>query len=319
MRILIVTPAARGSVIGNRVTAVRWAALLRQLGHRVVVANQVPEGSWEVLVALHAVKSRDAVAQFKRDYPGRPVILALTGTDLYDPTALHSAAARESLSAADRLVVLQPLGVNAVPEPWRGRARPIVQSARAPDPRPTPTAGAFRVCLLAHLRDVKDPLLAARAARRMDPASRLQIVHFGAAHSDEAAAEARREEECNPRYRWLGPVRRARALRELCQSHLLLVSSRLEGGANVVTEALACAVPVLSTRIDGSVGLLGPDYPGYFPAGDAGALAAALQRVETDAAFQAELTRRVEALRPRVHPDRERDAWRDLLAELAHP
>jgi glycosyltransferase involved in cell wall biosynthesis len=114
----------------------------------------------------------------------------------------------------------------------------------------------------------------------------------------------------------LGDLSREQALRLLAGSHLLAVTSLLEGGANVVSEAIAAAVPVLSTRIPGSVGILGQDYPGYFPAGDTQALARLLQQAETDPAFYADLKRRTRDLKPLVDPQRERASWRALLAGL---
>jgi hypothetical protein len=73
---------------------------------------------------------------------------------------------------------------------------------------------------------------------------------------------------------------------------------------------------VLSSRIDGSVGLLGPRYPGYFPVGDTRALAALLLRAETDSGFYVELTQGVRRLARLVRPARERAAWASLLAEV---
>jgi hypothetical protein len=61
--------------------------------------------------------------------------------------------------------------------------------------------------------------------------------------------------------------------------------------AEVVTEAVAVSVPVVSSRIAGSVGLLGADYPGFFPFADTAALAGLLRRAETDAPFYADLKR----------------------------
>ena len=131
-------------------------------------------------------------------------------------------------------------------------------------------------------------------------------------------ADAARQEECtNPRYRWLGLLPRAQAQRLLASSRALVLCSTSEGGANVVSEAIACGVPVLSTRIDGSVGLLGDDYPGYFGVGDESGLAKLLRRLETDDAFLAELRRRCNALAPLFTREAERRAWRDLLLELS--
>jgi glycosyltransferase involved in cell wall biosynthesis len=120
----------------------------------------------------------------------------------------------------------------------------------------------------------------------------------------------------NPRYRWLGELPRWRARRLIAGSLLMVLSSRMEGGANVLGEAAVAGVPVLSTRIPGSVGLLGADYPGYFPVGDAAALAALLRRAETDPAYLAALERGVRRAAPLFAPRSEQAAWRALLAEL---
>lgn len=315
MNIAIVTPAPPGSRKGNRVTAVRWARLLRQLGHRARVCQEHPRGRWDVLVALHARRSAGAVDAFRRARPGLPVVVALTGTDLYDDIRTDPRAQR-SLELATRLVVLQPLAVDELPRHLRAKARVIYQSAEAPRAAPGPRAGHFDVCVLGHLRGVKDPLLAAAASRRLPPSSRLRVLHAGAALDPGAGEGARAEAAANPRYRWLGELPRWRALRVLARSRLLVLTSRLEGGANVVSEAIAASVPVVSSHIPGSVGILGADYPGYFPAGDAGALAALLARAEGDADFYAALARRCRRLRPLVRPERERESWRRLLREL---
>jgi glycosyltransferase involved in cell wall biosynthesis len=88
-----------------------------------------------------------------------------------------------------------------------------------------------------------------------------------------------------------------RALRWLASSHLLVVSSVMEGGANVVSEAIAAGTPVIASFIPGNVGLLGDDWPALFPVGDAQALAGLLRRLTTDPAFLALLR---EAIRARA-------------------
>src|SRR5206468_1757181 len=230
-----------------------------------------------------------------------------------------SAKARRSLEIADRLVLLQPAGLDELPPSPRAKARVIHQSAIRPRGRVPSRKKEFEVVVLAHLRPVKDPLRAAAAARLRPASSRLRVLHAGAALTPQAARAARREEAGNPRYRWLGPLPRGRALRLLARSRALVVSSEIEGGANVVSEALACAVPILSSRIPGSIGILGPDHPGYFDVGDTEGLAALLTRAEEDPAFLADLRRRGRALAPLVSPARERESWRRLLRELSRP
>lgn len=314
MRIDIVTPAGRGSHKGNRVTAVRWAKHLRALGHRVALSGSWDGSPCDVLVALHATKSHPSVIRYRDLRPRAPLVVGLAGTDLYQDLP-SSREARRSLELATRLTVLQPLGLEALPPEHRHKARVLLQSALPARPAPPPP-GVFRVCLIAHVRAVKDAFLAAEAARLLPARSRVQVAHLGAALDAGAEARARREMAENPRYAWLGERRRGEVLSILAGSQLLVITSRLEGGSNALSEAVAAGVPVLSTRIDGSIGLLGPAHPGLFPVGDAAALAGLLARVEGDPAFLAALRRETDRLRPLVQPAREREAWRALLAEL---
>ncbi|HWP35289.1 MAG TPA: selenoneine biosynthesis selenosugar synthase SenB [Thermodesulfobacteriota bacterium] len=314
----VVTPAPAGSRRGNRVTALRWAALLRRLGCRVVLEEAYRGGPCDLLVALHARRSADSVLRFRCERPGVPLVVALTGTDLYGDLETDPVA-RRSLELASRLVVLQPLGIAALPAHVRHKARVIVQSATPPRGEVRPAPDAFEVCVVGHLRPVKDPFRAAAAARLLPAASRVRVLHLGAALDAEMAAQARAEAAANPRYRWLGELPRAEARRVLAGCRLLVLSSRLEGGANVISEAIAASVPVLASRIPGSIGLLGPGYPGYFPVGDTGLLAELLWRAERDPAFYASLKGWCESLKPLFAPARELAAWRRLLEELRAP
>ncbi len=315
MRIVLVTPAARGSHKGNRITVLRWAGHLRALGHRVALADAWDGEACDLLVALHATKSHASIVRFRARRPDGPLVVALAGTDLYQDLPA-SPEARRSLELATRLTVLQPLGIAALPPHVRAKARAIVQSAHPARPIPPPP-GVFQVCLLAHLREVKDPFLGAAALRLLPARSRLRLVHLGAPLDPGADLRARREMAENPRYAWLGDRRRSEALGHLAGSRLLLVTSRLEGGSNAVSEAVANGVPVLSTRVDGSVGVLGAGYPGFFPVGDAPALAALLAHTEADARFRADLEDGVRRVRPLVEPRVERESWRALLDEIA--
>ena len=269
-----------------------------------------------MLVALHARKSHPSIARFRRRHPKAPLVVALTGTDLYHDLP-RSAVARRSLALATRLVVLQPRGVSALPIAVRAKARVVRQSAVRPARGMAPRRDVFEVCVLAHLRPVKDPLRAALAVKRLPASSRIRVLHAGAPLDVKAAARARAQARANPRYFWLGPLSRGRAQRLLARCRLLLVTSRLEGGANVLSEALACRVPVLSSRIDGSVGILGAGYPGFFEVGDTRGLATLLRRAETDARFYRGLASRCRSLARLVEPALEARAWRRLLAGIA--
>lgn len=102
----------------------------------------------------------------------------------------------------------------------------------------------------------------------------------------------------------------------IAKSRLMVLSSRMEGGANVISEALVEGVPVLASRIPGSVGLLGQDYAGYFPVGDTAALAELLRRAETEPVFYGHLRAACTKRARLFEPGRELSAWRQVLREL---
>jgi len=319
MRIFLSCPASARSRKGNRVTAVRWARILKGLGHRVTIGQRYEGQACDVLVALHARRSYQAVRGFRREYPQGPLIVALTGTDLYRDIRT-SRQAQKSLELGDRLIVLQPMGLEELPARVRHKGRVIYQSvARRPGRTAVDDRGrkqTFEVCVLGHLRWEKDPLRAALALRRLPATSRVRVTHAGQALTPALARQARAAMARDHRYRWLGEVPRWRARRILARSDAMVLSSRMEGGANVVSEAIAARVPVLASRIAGSVGLLGPDYHGFYPVGDTERLAHLLARIESDAAFHRSLAKWCASLRPLVDPARERAAWQRLLAEL---
>ena len=309
------TPTSPDSQHGNGVTARRWAGILRDLGHQVDLAQDYRAGKYDLLVALHAVKSAAAVRAFRADQPGVPVVIALTGTDLY-PDLSVAGVEPGVLAIASRLVVLQSRGKDQVPPELRDRVRVIVQSMTTVPPVP-PDPDCFEVAFLAHLRPVKDPLLLAAAVRHLPASSRIRITHAGEGRDPALASQAAAAAAASRRYNWLGPLPRSQALQVLARSRLLAVTSVHEGGANVVTEALACGVPVVSSEIPGSTGLLGADYPGYFRPGDPVDLARVLSAAEEDKdGFYQLLRQRCAQLRPLADPAHERAAWAALLAEL---
>jgi putative glycosyltransferase (TIGR04348 family) len=317
MKIGIITPAPPGSNYGNRVTALRWAKILRKLGHQVSIAGKYDEQPFDLLIALHARRSSPSISRWRGKNPDAPLLVALTGTDLYRDIQTNTRA-EESLKLADRIVVLQPRALKELALSLRKKTRVIYQSVETKRARPkrrTP-GRAFDVCVIGHLRAVKDPFRAALASRSLPSASYIRIVQIGRAMTGALEERAGREMKINPRYRWLGELPRARTLRVLTDSELCVISSRMEGGANVLSEAIVAAVPVLASRIDGNVGILGTDYPGLFRVGDTSQLAQLMTRAETDRKFLSQLKTRVKRLAPLFEPAREELAWASLLDEL---
>jgi len=305
-RIAIVTPAGAGTRNGNRHTALRWAAFLRRAGHRVSVSVTWDGRPCDLLLALHARRSHDSIARYRRDHPGGALCVVLTGTDLYRDLPA-SREARRSLEFANRLIVLQDEALRRLSPRLRRKARVVYQSA-APSLRRKPPTRVFRVAIIGHLREEKDPFRAAAALERLPRDLPVELVHLGAALAPGMEREARRRMRQEPRYRWLGGVPHARALGWLARSHALVVSSRMEGGANVVAEAARIGTPVLASRVAGNIGMLGRGYPGYFALGDERALARLMARAHQDRAFYRALRRALAARRALFSPSAERSA-----------
>jgi putative glycosyltransferase (TIGR04348 family) len=309
MRIALVTPAGPGTRNGNRHTALRWAAFLRGAGHKVEVAVQwTPDIPADAMLALHARRSHASIKSFPAD---KPLVVALTGTDVYRD--IHtSAEARESLELAHRLIVLQPKAAEELPKGLRAKVSVVVQSSST-KLRHRPVSGKVRVCVIGHLRPEKDPMRTLAALPHVSNEN-LEIIHLGAPLDPDLAAQATSGMQREPRYRWLGSVPHARALKWLASSHVMVISSRMEGGANVVCEALRIGVPVLASHIPGNIGLLGSSYAGYFPLEDEKALARLIARSASDGRFYRRLKIQTAELRPMVSP---RAEARALLAAMA--
>lgn len=315
MNICIVTPAPARSTKGNRITAVRWSNILKSLGHRVRIIQQFDDKPCDVMIALHAGKSHSSIKRFHEKHSDHPLIVALTGTDLYK--SIHtSRLAADSLRWATRLIVLQPLGLNELSKKYQKKTRVIIQSVDPPRGTFLPGKDFFEIAVVGHLRPVKDPFRAAMASRCLPANSRIRIVHIGSALSESMARRAAAESKTNPRYHWVGEWNSLKTRRQIGRSRLLVLTSKMEGGANVICEALAMKVPVISSHIAGSIGLLGRDYPGYFPTGDTKALAKLLYRAETDRTFYSSLKSHGRKISPMMKPAREKKRWADLLREF---
>ncbi len=287
------------------------------MGHDVAIDTEYQTQSSDLLIALHARRSASSIEKFRHDHPNAPLIVVLTGTDLYrdlpdDPCAVRS------IELADRLVVLNALGAQRLPTTLRNKVRVIIQSVTVPPLPGTPaTSGVgFQVCVIGHLRPVKDPFLTVHALAQLPPTSAIHIVHVGMALDNDLKIQAENHVRNEPRYCWRDGVSGQEVFELLAGSKLHVLTSMMEGGANVLCEAIAVGVPTLSTRIDGSMGILGHDYPGLFPVGDSNALANLLNKVETDPLFYDALRGHCISLQPMVSASQERGAIGDLLSEL---
>ena len=321
LNISVITPAAKRSRSGNRATAVRWARILESLGHSVTVDEAWPgagrHGDTDVLIAIHAWRSAASVAAFRARHPARPLVVLMSGTDIYRFQYSHPEETAASMAAADRLVGLHDVVADDLPARFRSKLRVIHQSALPLRVPRSTSRRRFDVCVIGHLREEKDPFRAAYAARLASDKSRLRVIHLGKPHDAAHAQKALDEIAANPRYVWRDEVPRWQVRRTFARVHAMVMSSIMEGGANVVSEAVVAGVPVIASDIPGNVGLLGPDHPALYPAGDTEALHALLHRAEFEPGFLDSVRAHGDARRDRFTPERERAAWSALLRELA--
>ncbi|MBW7469880.1 selenoneine biosynthesis selenosugar synthase SenB [Marinobacter sp. F4218] len=315
MKIIMITPAPPGSRAGNRATAERWADLLRQAGHQVAVVTEYQGESCDAFVALHAWRSHDAIQMFRKCWPEAPLLLALTGTDIYRHQHEYPLPTLASMAAADVLIGLHARVNEDIPEQFTDKLITLYQSAEAlPAAR---NAGrntdCFDVCVIGHLREEKDSLRTAIAARLLPEDSTVRVLCAGKPHNDSWQSMVEKEVQENPRFEWLGELDKAEIRSLMARCQLMVISSVMEGGANVVSEACRAGLAIIASDIPGNRGLLGDHYDGYFPAGDEVSLAHTLHRAETDPEYRERLSEQVQALAPLFTPENERQALERAL------
>lgn len=300
---------------GNAHTAARWAAILADMA----VVQILPPAAHadlraDLLIALHARRSAAAIAHWHQSARGRPVALVLTGTDLYRDIRTDADAQR-SLELANVLVVLQEQGLAELPPRHRHKARVIYQSA----PR-LPTLDKprrpFKVAMVGHLRDEKDPLTFLMAAERLASHDWVELHHLGKVLEPQFVNPLAATGWRNEHYHWHGGVSAQAARVALQQAHLSVLTSRMEGGAHAILESVMAGTPVIASRVGGNVGMLGSDYGGFFEPGKADELAAQIDRAEQDRNWLGHLQSQCEARAHLFEPERERQAVLHLAESL---
>ena len=299
-KIILISPAAVEANNGNWHTANRWAKFLS--GHCDIAIKQ----DWDIthtdpaaMIALHARRSAASIHAWAAQHPDRPLIVVLTGTDLYRDIQMD-ASAKQSLHLATHLVVLQEAGMASLPKEVQNKARVIFQSASRLKPA-VKSARRFTAVMVGHLRDEKDPLTFMKAAKLCD-SQNIFFEQIGGGLDSTLANAAKQTSIAQLNYNWLGGLPRAQTRQCIKRAHVLVNSSIMEGGAHVILEAVQSGTPVLASQISGNVGMLGSDYGGYFKVGDAVALAALVKRCAAEPAFlrhlQSQCARRAELFEP---------------------
>ncbi|AOW14404.1 glycosyl transferase family 1 [Hydrogenophaga crassostreae] len=321
----LVTPALADANNGNWQTARRWARMLS--GHYRVRLVQSWSGhspedlADDGLLALHARRSADSVAAWAAQCPGKPLALALTGTDLYRDIQTDGSAQR-SLQLAQRLIVLQDQGPLALPAGLRDRCRVVLQSSTR---RQTLDKSELhlRAVMVGHLREEKSPQTLFDAARLLRADEGILLDHIGRALDPVLDQAARATMADCPHYRWLGGLAHGATRQRIQRAHVLVHPSRMEGGAHVIMEAALSGTPVLASRVAGNLGMLGGDYAGYFEAGDAAGLVRLLRACRKDMAkprgLLARLQSQCEARAALFEPAAEKAALLQALSGLSWP
>ena len=184
--IFIISPALAKANNGNWQTANRWAHFLRQ-HYRVSIAAEWDRAHCDAMIALHARRSASSIAAFAAAQPTSPLVLVLTGTDLYRDIQTD-ADAQHSLQLATQLIVLQAAGVRVLPADLRKKTQVIHQSSRTLKPvsrDPSIKQRHFNITMIGHLREEKDPATFMRAAKLL-LCPQLRLFHIGAALSPAA-------------------------------------------------------------------------------------------------------------------------------------
>ena len=311
--VCIVTPGSRSANNGNWRTAARWASMLR--GHcRVIVQAEWRGEPADALIALHARRSAASIEAFRAARPEAGLAVVLTGTDLYQDLPDSVEAAR-SLDIATRLVVLHEDAPALLRTGWRRKCEVVFQSAPVLAPARKPR-DRLDLVAVGHLRAEKDPLTLFRAFEALPADLPVTLRHIGAGLDPELEHAARELAARDRRYRYAGALPHGLARAAIKRAHFLVHPSRIEGGANVVVEAVTAGTAVLASRISGNVGMLGPRYPGYFAPGDASELAARIVEACESREYRDRLDRACRERRALFSPAIERRAVRALASGL---
>lgn len=314
--VLIHSPFPLQTGQGNSVTADRAESILSKAGFEVQVEGGSHHGEdARCLVALNARRSAGVVAEFDRAHPGRQIIVVVTGSDINHPQMEDECSdTRRTMARADALVMLHETDLEALPAELRKKAECIFPSVKLRDGmKHRPGSGdRFEVIMAGNLRAVKNPQLAVEGARLLAEDSPVFISSYGDA-SEQLADEMNRASEELEHFQWYGKVEHSELMEKMAQAHLLLNTSTLEGGANAICEAVTMGLPVVASDIRGNIGMLGRDYPGLFPSGDASTMADMLKRCAEDPSFYGDLKRGVQQRAALFDFATESFAWTELV------
>lgn len=286
--VLIHSPFPRQDSQGNSTTADRLEKILRSGGLSVALEEEWYNGCEAgCLVALNARRSAGAVEEFRDACPEGKVVIVLTGTDINHPEMAHAdSVTRQTMQAADRLVILHEGSLVKVPADLQERCDIIYPSVDLPaglQHQPNDGDG-FEVIMAGNVRAEKNLPTAMDACALLPEDSPISVQVYGDGEGALAQKMLAVTASSAP-FLWKGKAEHAVLIDKMAHADLLLNSSTQEGGANAICEAICLGLPVVASRIPGNVGMLGEDYKGYFTSNDAESLAEVLLRCATDGGF----------------------------------
>ena len=264
------------------------------------------------MIALHATKTLAASKRFKVHSPKGKLIIYLTGTDLYKEQANNNPEFHEALVLADILVVGQRASLASIPAEFLEKSHFVPASVLLPplknvSPPPSPS-----LALTGHLRPVKNPFLMNLALKELTEL-KLDAFTLGAALDPNMLNDVEEWQQADSRFHWLDDVPYTEALSWIEQVDFTLNTSHNEGGSNAVAESIVLGTPVLASKIEGNVGMLGDDYLGYFEPNSASSLARLIRRATTDRSFHQKLLQQITSIQENFLPEKETAGWLKLL------
>lgn len=294
----------------------------RRFGQAAVLAAELPEGTAAFYV--HYLHTPASVARYAALMTGLPYAFSAHAKDIYttptwDLTQKIDDAAWGTTCTAANVAVLNALATRKkVSLAYHG-----LDLQRFPEPPRRAAAGPLKLLTVCRAVEKKglDDLM--RAVARLSAGLDVRLEHVGGGAlvpRMQALAERLR---IAPRVRFLGALTQDRVIDAYRRADAFVLASRVardgdrDGLPNVIMEAMAMGLPVVSTEVSAVPEIVTPETGILVPQRDPAALAAALARL-ADTGLRARLGA-AGAARVRAHfsPEPGLDAIAGRLARMA--
>ena len=313
--VLIHSPYPRQKSQGNAVTAERMKRLLQSGGLNVAIHERGDNRiEAKCLIALNARKSAGEIFDFHQRWPDRKIIALLTGTDVNHPEMEQSGSdTLRALAQSDAIVSLHDGFSHRIPADLLKKTKVIYPSVQFSDAAEHCPFEPWKVVIAGNFRDEKNPNLMIEAVAKL-ATSEIHFHAYGA--GSEYQDKLEQAAETYPKFHFHGVQERDVVLAAMQSARVLLNTSTEEGGANAICEAVMIGLPVIASRIDGNLGMLGDGYGGFFTSEETDGLAGILTRAESDAGFYNSLKQQVSTRAELFSYDREMAEWTKLVRQI---